>query len=241
LQARTREADSANARAAVAHADANNQLRAADLARDQAVMARADALDQRVAADTARNDADTARSVADTARNDAVDQRVAADAARNQAEMARNDAQTARNATAAAQRDSAEMQRQLTELQAKQTDRGLVLTLGDVLFASGTAQLNRSNGHLGKLAAFLNKYPERNVMIEGHTDSIGSADYNQELSQRRADAVKTYLTENGILAARVTASGKGEDTPVGNNGTATGRQQNRRVEVIITNDSVAAR
>ncbi len=218
LQSRTQEADAANKRADAAHIDATNQLQAADMARDQAMMARADAKDQRQAADTARNQADIARNDADAARD------------------------TARDVTANAQRDSAEMQKQIDELQAKVTDRGLVLTLGDVLFSSGTSRLNRGgNGHLVKLAAFLNKYPERNVLIEGYTDSIGSEDYNQGLSQRRADAVKSYLTDNGILAVRITASGKGEDSPVGDNATATGRQQNRRVEVVITNNPVALR
>lgn len=228
LQSRTIEADSANARAAVAHLDASNQLRAADVARNQAVMARADAMDQRQVADTARNAADIARNDANTARDTA--------------DVARNDANMARDATAIAQRDSAELQKQIDELQAKATDRGLVLTLGDVLFSSGTARLNRGgDSHLAKLAAFLKRYPERNALIEGYTDSVGSEEYNQTLSQHRADAVKSYLTDNGILAARIIASGKGEESPVGNNATATGRQQNRRVEIIITNDAVAAR
>jgi len=214
LQSRTHEADAANMRAAVAHVDANNQMREAEVARGQAVIARADALNQRQAADSARDAAETAR----------------------------NDANTAREASADAQRDSAEMQKQIDELQARVTDRGLVLTLGDVLFSSGTARLNRGgNSHLAKLAAFLNRYPDRNALIEGYTDSVGSEDYNQGLSQRRADAVKAYLSANGIIGARMTAAGRGEETPVGNNATPTGRQQNRRVEVLITNDSVAAR
>jgi outer membrane protein OmpA-like peptidoglycan-associated protein len=228
LQARTREADAANMRAAVAHVDANNQLQAADLARSQALTARADANDQRLAADAARGDAN--------------DQRLAANAARGDADVARNDANVARDATANAQRDTAELQKQINELHARVTDRGLVLTLGDVLFASGTARLNRGgNSHLAKLAAFLNKYPERNALIEGYTDSVGGEDYNQGLSERRADAVKSFLADNGIDATRLTTSGKGEQSPVGNNATATGRQQNRRVEVIITNNLVAAR
>lgn len=221
LQSRTREADAANRRATMANVEATNQTRAAELARDQAVAARVDAEGQRNAADAARIDAEGQRSAANAARVDA---------------------NAAKDATEAAQRNNAEMKKQLDEMQARETDRGLVLTLGDVLFSSGTSRLNRGGStHLAKLATFLNKYADRNVTIEGYTDSVGSDEYNQELSQRRANAVKDYLTSNGVDGARVTASGKGEGSPVGDNSTPTGRQQNRRVEVIISNNSVAMR
>ncbi|MGE0114320.1 MAG: OmpA family protein [Steroidobacteraceae bacterium] len=165
-----------------------------------------------------------------------------ADLANLRAVAARNDADAARDATAAAQRSADELQKQIDDLQAKATDRGLVLTLGDVLFASGTADLNSGgDNHLAKLAGFLNKYPERTTMIEGHTDSIGSVPYNQGLSQRRADAVKSYLVAQGIEASRLVATGKGESTPIGDNSTVTGRQQNRRVEIIIANTQISSR
>lgn len=167
-------------------------------------------------------EADSANSRASVAQADASNQK--------------RDADAARDASADAQRNAQELQRQVDELQAKVTDRGLVLTLGDVLFTSGTAQLNvGSSGNLGKLAGFLDAHPERTAVIEGHTDSIGSEDYNQGLSQRRADAVKSYLVTQGVGAARLTTSGKGKSSPVGDNSSATGRQQNRRVEVIIDN------
>lgn len=187
-------------------------------------------------------EADAANRRAAVATNEATNQTRAAELARDQAAAAQADANMAKDASDAAQRNSADMQKQIDELQARETDRGLVLTLGDLLFSSGTARLNGGGGtHLAKLATFLNKYQDRNVLIEGYTDSVGGEDYNQALSQRRADAVKTYLTSNGVDARRVTASGKGEDSPVGDNATSTGRQQNRRVEVIISNDSVAMR
>ena len=116
----------------------------------------------------------------------------------------------------------------------------LVLTLGDVLFSSGTATLNGGgDGHLDKLAGFLNRYPARTAIIDGYTDSIGSDDYNQGLSERRAEAVKNYLIGQGIDAQRLTASGMGKSSPVASNGSAAGRQQNRRVEVTISNPPVA--
>jgi outer membrane protein OmpA-like peptidoglycan-associated protein len=174
------------------------------------------------------NEADSANRVAAVAVADAGVQK--------------HDADAARDATANAERDKLELQKQIDELQAKKTDRGLVVTLGDVLFASGTANLNAgASTNLDKLAAFLNKYPDRNTLIEGYTDSVGTDEFNQGLSERRADAVKSYLTRHGIASTRLTASGKGEASPVGDNTSSAGRQQNRRVEVIIENQLVSAR
>ncbi len=117
-----------------------------------------------------------------------------------------------------------------------------MLTLGDVLFASGRAELNPGTANnLNQLVTFLGKYPSRTVIIEGHTDSVGDDNYNQGLSQRRADSVRSYLVRHGVDAARITAMGAGESTPVAGNESATGRQQNRRVEVIISNPAVASR
>jgi outer membrane protein OmpA-like peptidoglycan-associated protein len=178
---------------------------------------------------------------ADKANRNAESANRNAESANRRADAATADADAARDATSNAQNSAAELQRQIDELQAKVTDRGLVLTLGDVLFASGTANLNTSDNHLAKLAGFLNKYPERTTTIEGHTDSIGSEAYNQALSQRRADAVKAYLVAQGIDGTRLTSIGKGEGSPVGDNGSNTGRQQNRRVEVIIANTQLSGR
>ena len=158
-----------------------------------------------------------------------------ADAANVRAVVAQADA-------SAAQRNSLELQKQIEELQAQATDRGLVLTLGDVLFATNTAELNSGGDQrLGKLAGFLNKYTDRTALIEGYTDSTGSDAYNQGLSERRADAVKSYLVGQGIGSNRLVASGNGEGSPVADNTSATGRQQNRRVEVTIENAVASAR
>ncbi|HSC69405.1 MAG TPA: OmpA family protein [Cellvibrio sp.] len=126
------------------------------------------------------------------------------------------------------------LRRQLAELNAKQTDRGVVITLGDVLFETGKADLKSgATANLSKLSGLLAQYPERSLVIEGHTDSAGSDSFNQTLSQNRADAVKAFLLNQGIAANRITAYGKGESSPVASNDSSSGRQMNRRVEVII--------
>jgi outer membrane protein OmpA-like peptidoglycan-associated protein len=106
------------------------------------------------------------------------------------------------------------MQRQVDALQAKTTERGIVLTLGDVLFTSGRADLKAgAAANLGRLVHFLKENADRKVEIEGHTDNVGSDDYNQSLSQRRADSVKSFLMQQGIGSDRIVASGKGEHRP----------------------------
>ena len=135
-----------------------------------------------------------------------------------------------------------QLKRQIAELNAKETERGLVVTLGDVLFETDKSELKGSAAsNLDKLVAFLSSNPERSVQIEGHTDSVGNDDYNFSLSQRRAESVRHYLINRGIAANRMDASGKGESSPVASNSDATGRQMNRRVEVVIANPVVSAK
>jgi outer membrane protein OmpA-like peptidoglycan-associated protein len=130
----------------------------------------------------------------------------------------------------------AKLQKELADLQAQQTDRGMVLTLGDVLFDTGRAELKSGAfSTIDRLATFLRENPERRVAIEGHTDAVGSDSSNLSLSQRRAEAVRAALASRGIDGTRITAQGMGEAVPVASNGTAEGRQRNRRVEVIIAN------
>lgn len=205
-----------------------SRTREADAARGDARAARADASSAERQAADARTDAANAQADASIARNDA-------DFARDQADAARSD-------TAAAQQQTRDLQQQIAELNARETDRGLIVTLGDVLFASGGSALaGGAPSNLGKLSAFLKQYPDRMVLIEGHTDSVGTAASNRGLSQRRADSVKAYLVSQGVAATRLTATGLGEDSPTASNDSATGRQQNRRVEVIISNTVTSSR
>jgi len=164
-----------------------------------------------------------------------------ADTARDDATMARSDADTARAATDAANLAAEDLQRQIDALEAEATDRGLVLTLGDVLFATGKSDVKvGATSNLNKLVVFLNKYPDRSVQIEGHTDNVGSEDSNQGLSQRRAESVKAYLVQQGIAGNRLSAVGMGENQPLADNGTQSGRQQNRRVVAVIDNPAPAS-
>lgn len=188
----------------------------------EAANARADAVD-------ARSDAELARAQANSARADASSARQAENAALSAAATARHQAELAAQT-------EADLRGQIVELNARPTERGLVVTLGDVLFDSGKVSLkNGSSNYLDKLALFLNAYPERTAEIEGHTDDVGSDAANMLLSQRRADTVKAFLLGQGVAGDRLDASGKGEAVPLAANTTADGRQLNRRVEVIIAN------
>lgn len=161
---------------------------------------------------------------------------VAAQRARDQAVVSRMEAGQQQAAAETARARAAKLQQELAALQAQQTERGMVLTLGDVLFDTGRAELKSGAfSTVDRLATFLRENPERRVAIEGHTDSVGSDSFNLSLSQRRADAVRAALVSRGIDGTRITAKGMGEAAPVANNATAEGRQRNRRVEVIIAN------
>lgn len=151
------------------------------------------------------------------------------------------EADRARREADRARRGEADLQRQIEVLQAEATERGIVLTLGDVLFTTGSAELQPGGyDNLNRLVDFLNQYPDRDALIEGHTDNVGSAESNERLSQQRADAVRAYLTRRGIDGVRLSTWGMGEAQPVATNDTAAGRQQNRRVEIVIENPAQAS-
>lgn len=152
-------------------------------------------------------------------------------------EKSRELAEAARQEAIEMAAKAAELQRQMAELQATQTERGIVLTLGDVLFDLNEATLKPgSEQKIAKVATFMNEYPEKNVVIEGHTDSTGEENYNHSLSAQRAATVKLALVMRGVEAARVISRGLGETVPVASNDNSMGRQQNRRVEIIFENE-----
>jgi len=168
-----------------------------------------------------------------------------ADAAKLQVEIVEENAnwQATQLAVASAnsERDQAliaQQEIQLQALNAKKTERGMVITLGDVLFSTNKAQL-KSGGmrNVQKLAEFLTQYPQYKVSVEGHTDSRGTDEHNQDLSERRAYAVRTALMEMAISSDRVATRGYGEAFPVAGNDTAASRQLNRRVEIIVSDNN----
>ena len=129
------------------------------------------------------------------------------------------------------------LERELADLKGKKTDRGVVVTMGDVLFDTGKATLKPgAYATIERLATVLKEDQARKVLIEGHTDSVGTDEYNQSLSERRAASVQAALFERGVEASQISTVGKGESTPVAGNDNAAGRQQNRRVELVFQDD-----
>ena len=148
------------------------------------------------------------------------------------------EAQNAQSQSQSAQAQLASAQQQLADLQAKKTDRGMVVTLGDVLFDTGQATLKPgANLALNRLAIFLSANPQTKIIVEGHTDSRGSDEYNEVLSERRARAVATELMSRGLSADQLQTLGRGKGYPVASNNTPEGRQQNRRVEIVFSDAS----
>ncbi|HEX3897014.1 MAG TPA: OmpA family protein [Rudaea sp.] len=167
-------------------------------------------------------------------------QMAVADAQAN-AMQARDEADAARADAIASRSETEVLRADLSNLQAQQTQRGFVVTLGDVLFEVDRAELKPGAARtLDQLATALNDDRRSTISIEGHTDSTGNPQHNVDLSLHRAEAVKAYLMQRGVDPARVTTQGMGQDYPVASNSTEAGRQQNRRVEVVVQTN-VAAR
>jgi outer membrane protein OmpA-like peptidoglycan-associated protein len=163
-------------------------------------------------------------------------------------EKAENDTIQEKIKKAGAQRDALmleskqqkidQLRDQLSSMKAKKTNRGLVLTLGSVLFDVNKSTLKSgATQNIDKLAHFMANDPKTNVMIEGYTDNTGKSDYNKRLSRRRAEAVRDALVSDGINPQRIITKGYGSEYPVASNKTAAGRQENRRVEVVISDES----
>jgi outer membrane protein OmpA-like peptidoglycan-associated protein len=224
LEARTREAKLAEQNASKEKAAALNAVEEAKAQRATAESAMAETKAQKAAAESAMAEAKAQKATAESAMEEAKAQKATAESAMANA--------------AAANDKSSKLEQEIAKLKAIKADRGLVITLGDVVFDVNKADLKAGGvSALGKLEAFLKEYPTRRVMVEGFTDSTGELEYNQALSERRALAVRQVLQNNGIESARIDFKGYGEDFPVATNETMAGRQMNRRVEIIISDEA----
>ncbi|MBI5258220.1 MAG: OmpA family protein [Burkholderiales bacterium] len=187
-------------------------------------------------------EAERERARAEASALEAERARAQASAAQSQARNAEQRAAGAEQRASGAEQQAALLQQRLAELQAKPTERGVLVTLGDVLFEFNRAEVKPgAQAALQKLAEFLQQYPDRRVLIEGHTDNIGSDAYNEALSRRRAEAVAARLFALGVNAPRVTVVGHGKSYPVADNSSDTNRALNRRVEVYLSNNDQPVR
>ena len=232
-----------------------DRARADEAARRQAEIDRLNAETARISAERDKAAAETARLAAEAQAQQAralaaqADRdKAAAEAARIAAESARlkaeAQAQQAQAAAAQADREKAALRDQLRQqlnlvLETRETARGLIVNLSDVLFDTGSANLRTgAREKLAKVAGILLSHPGLKMQVEGHTDSVGDASYNQRLSENRADSVRTYLVGQGIASTAVGTAGFGEGQPVASNDTASGRQQNRRVELVVSGEEI---
>lgn len=219
--------------------------RYAEIAMAQAGAARAeDDIDNaeaernRVLLEVRTAEAERQASEATSARALAEQRATQAQSARDLAEQRAQETRTAQTAAAEARQRASELEQELSELKAQQTERGLVLTLSDVLFDTDEATLKPGAATaIDELAGFMQENPERELLIEGHTDSRGTDDYNETLAERRANAVRDALLQRGVNASRLHTHGVGESRPIATNETAAGRQLNRRVEVVVSDEN----
>lgn len=203
---------------------------------------------RRAEAEAERREAERAQAEADRARREAEAARAAAQAqqqaAQLEAEQARREAQEAERLRQQAEAARMELRNRLREqlnsvLETRETARGLIVNMSDVLFDTGRYTLKPgAREKLAKVAGILIANPGLKVEVEGHTDNVGGAEYNQELSENRAAAVRSYLVQQGVPAASITARGLGESLPVAGNDTPAGRQRNRRVELVVSGEAI---
>ena len=203
---------------------------------------------ERLAAERAKAEADQARLAAERAKAEAVAQQQAlaaqAAAAQSQAEAARQAADEANRARASAEAEKQALRDQLRQqfnmvLETRESARGLIVNMSDVLFDFGKYTLRPGTREkLARVSGIILAHPGLRIEVEGHTDNVGSDEFNQKLSEQRAGAVRDYLVGAGVAAANVTARGFGEAQPVATNNTDQGRQQNRRVELVVSGDVI---
>ena len=210
----------------------------------EAERARLDAEQARMLSEAQAEDARRAREEADQAAQREAESQRNAEQAKVEAEQAKalaassvTAAELARREAELAVQQADTLRRQLENLQLRQTESGVVVTLGDVLFESGETQLREeAMESLVEVVDLLQSEPDKEIKIEGHTDSTGNAEANLRISQQRADSVLNALVSLGVAAERVTSAGMGQDFPIASNDTEEGRAQNRRVDVILLDD-----
>jgi outer membrane protein OmpA-like peptidoglycan-associated protein len=209
--------------AELARRDAENQAQQAQLAAQQAQLAaqQAQLEAEKAAAAKAQADAERARAQAE------------ADAARARAEAAD------KAATSAAEAREKLLGQLNSVLATSDTARGLIVNMSDVLFDTGKYTLKTNTQiSLAKVAGILQSYPGLKLQVEGYTDSVGSDEFNQKLSENRADAVRDFLVDQGVAQTNIGATGYGKNNPVADNATAQGRAQNRRVQLVVSGDAI---
>ena len=218
-----------------------SKRRQAELDAQTAVAGRAAAERERLEIERSRQEALKAQADAEQARAAAEAAKQAADAAKAAADA---DAQQARTQVQQAEQEKNALRERLREqlsviLETRETARGLIVNVSDVLFDTGSATLKPgAREKLARVAGILASHPDLKIEIEGHTDSVGGDDYNQHLSERRAESVRAYLVQQKIPSSAVGAEGFGESRPVASNTTPAGRQQNRRVELVVSGESI---
>jgi outer membrane protein OmpA-like peptidoglycan-associated protein len=226
------ERDSADANAARGVAERDSA--AANVARGVAERDSAAANAGRVAAERDSATANAARIAAETARTQADSERLAADAR----------TQRAQSATAQSEQEKTDLRGRLRQqlnviLETRETARGLIINLSDVLFDTASSSLKPgAREKLARVSGILVSHPGLRLELEGHTDSVGTDEYNQQLSERRAESVRVYLVDQRIASTSVGSAGLGESHPIATNDTAAGRQQNRRVELVVSGDII---
>ncbi|MES2583079.1 MAG: OmpA family protein [Pseudomonadota bacterium] len=203
----------------------------------EADIASAAAIRDQVRLDQRTLEANQARMKAEDAERAAQAARDAAAAATQQKNQAQANESEAQRLAAEALARNQQLEAQLAEMAAKKTERGLIITLGDVLFSVDQARLNAEGIRMvQRLATVLQQNPKRSVLVEGFTDSTGSTQHNQDLSERRAAAVRDALLELGVSRGQIAVRGYGEAYPAAPNDTAQNRQLNRRVEIVLSDE-----
>ena len=207
------------------------------VARETGAQREAEARVQQASAERERVRAEARTAEAQTAQSQAATAQARAAAAQAQAQAAQQQASAAQQQAQSEAQRAQQLEQELQQLQARNTDRGMVITLQDVLFDVGQATLKPGAARtLDRVAELLQRYPERKLLIEGYTDSTGSENYNLELSRRRAEAVEQALVRQGVPSDRIEIQPHGEAYPVANNETPAGRQLNRRVEMLFSDE-----